>query len=103
MTSQEHIICLMKRQTFHYYTYILYSLKDNKLYIGSTNDIKRRLTQHSNGQVDSTKHRLPLRLIHYEYFISKEDAEAREIFLKSGFGHDQLEQILKTTLKRVKD
>jgi len=90
----------MKRQTFHYYTYVLLSLKDNKFYIGSTNNLKRRLTQHSHGLVEATKHRLPLKLIHYEYFISREDAEAREIFLKSGYGHKQIKAFLKTTLKQ---
>lgn len=91
----------MKRQTFHYYTYILLSHKDNKFYIGSTNDLKRRLTQHSHGLVESTQYRLPLKLIHYEYFINKEDAEAREIFLKSGYGHQQLKEILKRTLTSI--
>ena len=91
----------MKRQTFHYYTYVLLSLKDNKLYIGSTNNLKRRLKQHSHGQVEATRYRLPLKLIHYEYFINKDDAEARELFLKSGYGHRQLKEILKRTIKSI--
>jgi len=91
----------LKRQTFHHYTYILYSLKDNKLYIGSTNNLKRRLIQHSHRQVAATKNRLPLKLIHYEYFINREDAGARELFLKSGYGHKQLNEILKSTLKSI--
>lgn len=91
----------LKRQTFHYYTYVLYSFKDNKFYIGSTNDLKRRLVQHSHRQVTATKHRLPLKLIHYEYFIDKEDASARELYLKSGYGHKQLKEILKRTIKLI--
>lgn len=90
----------MKRLTFHYYTYVLLSLRDNEFYIGSTNNLKRRLTQHSHGLVEATKHRLPLKLIHYEYFISRKDAEAREIFLKSGYGHKQIKDILKAILKQ---
>jgi putative endonuclease len=81
-----------------YYTYILYSLKDKGLYIGYTDNLKRRLTQHAKGQVESTKFRIPVKLIHYEYFISKNDAIAREEFLKSGYGRKQLKQILKVTL-----
>ena len=43
--------------------------------------------------------RRPLKLIHYEYFVNKEDAEAREKFLKIGFGREQLRQALKRRLK----
>ncbi len=81
-----------------YYVYVLQSLKDLKLYIGYTTDIKRRITEHSLGSVSSTKYRRPLRLIHYEYFIDEKDAKARERFLKSGFGRMQLKQELKRTL-----
>lgn len=81
-----------------YYVYILYSLKDNKLYIGLTNNLKKRLSEHARGDVEATKNRLPIKLIHYEYFINREDAEAREKFLKSGYGRKQFKEILKHTL-----
>jgi len=81
-----------------YYVYILLSLKDGKLYIGLTTNLKKRLQEHARGDVKSTKKRRYLKLIYYEYFINKKDAEAREIFLKSGYGHKQLKEILKRTL-----
>jgi putative endonuclease len=81
-----------------YYVYILFSLKDHHLYIGYTTNLKERLTTHASGKVTSTKDRRPLKLIHYEYFISTADAKAREKFLKSGFGRDQLKSALKRTL-----
>ncbi len=81
-----------------YYVYILLSLKDGGLYIGFTADLKKRLKLHSKGKVLSTKLRLPFRLVHYEYFIIKADAKAREEFLKSGYGRKQLKDILKRTL-----
>lgn len=84
-----------------YYVYILYSSIDRKLYIGSTSNLKQRLNQHKTGQVVSTKNRLPLKLIHYEYFINKSDALAREKYLKSGYGHDQLNSFLKKTLNQI--
>lgn len=80
-----------------FYVYILYSYQDNKLYIGFTNDLKYRLTQHANGKVDSTKNRLPVKLIYYEYFTNEKDAKAREKFLKSGYGRKQFKEILKNT------
>lgn len=81
-----------------YYTYVLISLKDHKFYIGFTSDLVKRIKDHISGKIDSTKYRLPLKLIHYEYFINKGDAKAREVFLKSGFGREQLRLSLKRTL-----
>jgi len=80
-----------------YYVYILFSLADNGLYIGFTENLKNRLTDHAKGRVSSTKLRIPFKLIHYEYFINSRDAKAREKFLKSGYGRKQLKQFLKNT------
>jgi len=82
----------------HFYVYILLSQKDNKFYIGYTDNLRRRLSQHAKGEVISTKKRRPFTLIHYEYFINEADAKAREIYLKSGAGHTQLANILKRTI-----
>jgi len=81
-----------------FYVYTLLSLKDHKLYTGFTTNLKKRLQEHARGGVKSTQNRLPLKLIHYEYFINEQDAKAREVFLKSGFGRNQLKQALKRTL-----
>jgi putative endonuclease len=85
----------------HYYVYILFSLSDKKFYTGFTTDLKNRLTEHAQGKVRSTRSRLPVKLIHYEYFINKADAKAREIFLKSGFGRNQMKEALKRTLLKL--
>ncbi len=81
-----------------YYVYTFLSLKDKKFYTGFTENLKRRLKEHAVGGVKSTMLRRPLLLVHYEYFINKEDAKAREIFFKSGFGRKQLQAALKRTL-----
>ena len=81
-----------------YYVYTLLSLKDDRFYCGFTTDLKRRLQEHARGEVKSTKDRRPLKLIRYEYYINEGDAKAREVFLKSGFGRNQLKQALKRTL-----
>ena len=78
-----------------YYVYTFISLKDKKFYTGYTSNLKRRLQEHARGEVESTMNRRPLTLVHYEYFLNKEDAKAREIFLKSGFGRKQLVASLK--------
>ena len=84
-----------------YYVYILLSLSDKGLYIGFTTNLKDRLSKHAIGKVLSTRSRRPLKLVHYEYFVNSTDAKAREVFLKSGAGHDQLKAFLKRTLKAL--
>ncbi|MBI4008984.1 GIY-YIG nuclease family protein [Candidatus Roizmanbacteria bacterium] len=88
-------------QNQRYYVYTLLSLKDLNFYTGFTTDLKARLIKHAKGLVKSTKFRTPFKLIHYEYFVNIDDAKAREIFLKSGFGRQQLRLALKRTLKNI--
>lgn len=82
----------------HYYIYTLLSLKDHKFYTGFTVNLKDRLSRHARGEVKSTANRRPLKLIHYEYFVSEEDAKAHEVFLKNGFGRSNLKKALQRTL-----
>lgn len=65
-----------------FYVYILKSDKDNNLYTGYTNDLKRRLKEHNSGKSKSTKQRVPFTLIYYEAYKSREDATHREKMLK---------------------
>ena len=81
-----------------YYTYVLLSLKDRHWYTGSTGDLRDRFKQHNNGQNFSTKSRGPFKLLYYEACWDKEDAEAREKFLKSGPGKKYLKNRLKRSL-----
>lgn len=81
------------------YVYVLRSHKDNQLYVGCTSDLRNRLNKHNNGEVTSTKYRRPLEMIYYEAFISKEDAFAREKWLKTGWGRNHLQKTLDRTLK----
>ncbi len=73
-----------------FYTYVLKSTKDDKLYIGWTNDLKKRLLNHNSGKVEATKDRKPLNLIYYEACKSKEKAIEREKYFKTGFGRNFL-------------
>lgn len=65
-----------------YYVYLLKSVKDGQLYIGSTDDLKRRFEEHNTGKSPSTRHRIPLELIYYEAYKAKSDAIRREIHIK---------------------
>lgn len=85
-----------------YYVYVLQSMKDGNLYTGCTNNLKERFQLHNTGKVFSTKKRLPLQLIYYETFINKQDAFAREQWLKTGWGRNQLKKILRNFLTTQK-
>jgi len=52
------------------------------LYIGQTNDLKRRLIEHNSGSNFSTKNRRPFELIYYEAYLSRQDTVIREKKLK---------------------
>ena len=80
------------------YVYILLSGKDGKFYTGSSKDLKRRINEHNSGRVDSTKDRLPMKLIYYEACIDEIDARARETYLKSGMGKRYIRNRLKNYL-----
>lgn len=83
-----------------YYTYCLQSVKNNKLYIGYSSDIKRRLAEHnSNRGGDFTSKNGPWKLIFYEAFLDKKDAENQERFYKKGYGREVLKGKLKNYLK----
>jgi len=83
-----------------FYTYILKSKKDNKLYIGYTSDLKKRLSEHKRGNVENTSHRLPIELIYYEAYKNIDDAKEREKgFKKSGSVYNGLVKRIKRSLK----
>ena len=82
-----------------YYVYILL-LRNKNLYKGSTADLKARVYDHEHGKVSSTQHWRPLRLIHYECYCLKSDAQRREKFLKTTEGRRLLKQQLRDVLKK---
>ena len=64
--------------------YVCRSVKDGRLYVGSTNNLERRLQEHARGEVTSTKHRQPFELLYYEVYKVEKDARMREKYLKGG-------------------
>lgn len=79
-----------------FYVYVLRSIKDNKLYIGFTKNLKLRFEQHRNGEVQSTKNRRPFELIYYEACLKQVDATKREKYFKTHYGHMFLKKRLKS-------
>jgi putative endonuclease len=77
-----------------YYVYVLKSKKDNRLYVGHTQDLKKRIPQHNSGEVTATKNQRPLELLYYEACNILYDAITREKSLKTGFGRAYLKRHL---------
>ena len=77
-----------------HHVYVLRSLKDGKLYTGSTSNLKRRLQQHNSGMTASLRWRRPLELIYSEKYTTRVEAETREKYLKTGKGREELKGIL---------
>ncbi|MBI4810884.1 MAG: GIY-YIG nuclease family protein [Ignavibacteriales bacterium] len=77
-----------------YYVYVLWSTKLKKRYVGSTEDINKRLKEHNAGKTTFTKSGIPWSLIYHETYTEKHTARKREIFLKSGQGRKFLDNFL---------
>ena len=61
--------------------YIL-KLNNGQLYIGFSKDLRKRLKEHADGKVFTTKKYLPVELVYYEGYVSWKDAYDREKKLK---------------------
>jgi putative endonuclease len=68
-----------------WYVYFL-ELANGDIYVGSTNDLKRRFRSHELGQVTSTRTHLPIRLRCYIGIETEANARELERYFKSGSG-----------------
>jgi putative endonuclease len=66
-----------------YFVYIVADKKDGELYAGSTDDLRRRISEHKNGSVDGyTKNSGIHNLVYYEEYDSIDKAITRERQIK---------------------
>jgi putative endonuclease len=75
------------------YVYLLKSPK--QFYIGSTNDLRRRIREHNENKSFATKNRGPWKLAYYEACGAEKDARVREKYLKTAWGRRYLRNRLK--------
>lgn len=73
-----------------FYTYVLRSKIDNKLYVGFCSDLKKRVDEHNHGDVQATKGRRPFTIVYYEACLDQKNAIKREKYFKTGFGRQFL-------------
>jgi predicted GIY-YIG superfamily endonuclease len=67
---------------------------DGRVYIGSTDDVSRRLSEHQTGLAGWTKSRGPWTLVYSEDFATRAEAMHRERQLKGGQGREWLKKML---------
>jgi len=60
--------------------------------------LHQRIDTHSKGRVNSTKNRLPLKLIYWEGCIEQSDATKREKYLKTAWGKRYIKNRLQNYL-----
>jgi len=78
-----------------YSTYIIKSGKTGKLYIGHTENLNRRLTEHNSNQSKSTKNKGPWELLYQREFGTRSDAMKHEIDLKKIKNKNYLLEMIK--------
>jgi len=81
-----------------FYVYALLSTINKDLYIGYTDDLKRRFFEHNSGFTSSTKTNRPWKLVYYEAYNSKKDATKREKQLKMHRSKEDLRKQLMNSL-----
>ncbi|EKD49236.1 MAG: hypothetical protein ACD_63C00213G0006 [uncultured bacterium] len=73
-----------------YYVYALKSLKNVYIYVGISDNPRRRIEQHNKGYNKTTKSYRPFQIIMIEKYDSRIEARKREKYLKSGCGKEYL-------------
>ena len=68
-----------------WYVYFI-QLSNDDIYVGSTNDLQRRIASHENGEVFSTRTYLPVTLKSYVAVSTETNARELERYFKSGSG-----------------
>ena len=85
---------------FMWYIYVLYSITGEKPYTGYTNNVERRLIEHNITESRGfTLRYRPWTLIRTESYGSKAEAMAREKFLKTGRGRDEINTFVRNFLQ----
>lgn len=83
-----------QQNKFHmYFVYAVSSLIKNYIYVGISDNPKRRIEHHNKGYNKTTKPYKPFRTLLIEKYPNREEARKRERGLKSGFGKEYLKNI----------
>ena len=76
-------------------------MNNDQIYTGSTSNLKQRIYDHERGSVITTSKYLPVKLIGYEAYAEKSDAQRRERFLKTTEGKRLFRQQYRDVLAEI--
>lgn len=83
----------MQSSNHKYFVYAITSTVRNYIYVGMTNNLVRRISEHNNGYNKTTKPYLPFKTIYIEEFDSRISVRKKEKYLKSGVGKEFLKSL----------
>jgi putative endonuclease len=73
-----------------YVVYAIKSLIDNRIYVGMTQNLEKRIIEHNQGKTKSTKGYRPWKVIFFEEVENRIEARRVEKYYKSGCGKEFL-------------
>ena len=73
-----------------YYVYVIRSKIRKYKYVGITNNVERRISEHNQGKEKTTRSYIPFETILIEVYKTRIEARKREKYLKSGIGKEWL-------------
>jgi putative endonuclease len=81
-----------KQQCF--FTYVIFSDKIHKYYIGSTSNLEKRLEEHNNGKSISTRNKGPWKLVFSKTHSNRYSATQMEKLIKSYKGGNAFKNLI---------
>jgi putative endonuclease len=81
------------------FVYILQSETTKRFYIGSTDDLERRLSEHLRGHSPATRGRGPWRLVYKEQFDSVIEARRREYEIKQWKSAKLIQALIRSSVR----
>ena len=80
-----------------FYIYILQSDKSGRYYLGHTSNLQERLNRHNNGLVTATRNKGPWKIVYFEEFDSKLEANQRELNIKKMKSRVYIEKLIQSS------
>ena len=94
-SQRDHKGCHKWQPFFMPCTYILYSEKLDKFYVGACTDMERRLYEHNIGHSKFTSPGVPWVLCYQEDFETLAEAKKREAYIKKQKSRKYIQQLIK--------
>ncbi|HLW72856.1 MAG TPA: GIY-YIG nuclease family protein [Candidatus Babeliales bacterium] len=85
--------------------FFMYMLKcnDGSYYIGHTDDIDKRIAEHTQGKINGyTKKRLPVKIVYVQNFMTRDEAINAERQIK-GWSRKKKEALLRDDWEKIKE